>query len=279
MFHKVALIHKTNSVFLFKELQLSPKVIRIWFQHAREKKKRNLPIYTKPRGAPGRPSTNPNRRPSKRPLDMFDDDFDDFMSNDSNSLMGNDDSMITSSSAGFGYHHNKDIKNAFSTSNKSEVDKLNLTEFQKVYLENFYKNIALPDQDDINYLCEHINVTQTTLKEWFNIKNKSTKNFGAETESERVCAGILNDLIGQLNLSSMTSFLATAVGSSLACSYCGKGFQDKESLKEHEKMEAIEFEKEANKFKADGGRYNAGTNAVGDDMFGSQQHDSDELSR
>merc|ERR1711874_183474 len=31
---------------LSAELQLSPKVLRIWFQHARERKKKNLPITT-----------------------------------------------------------------------------------------------------------------------------------------------------------------------------------------------------------------------------------------
>ena len=223
-------------------MQLSPKVIRIWFQHAREKRKRNQPIYTKPRGAPGRPplTNRHNKRPARRPLDMFDDDFEDLMSNDSNSQMGgNDDSIITSSS-GAGFNNYNIIRNTSNTGNKADIDGLNLTEFQKVYLENFYKNIASPDQDDINYLCEHINVTQITLEEWFSIKNKSTKNFGGKTESESVCAGILNDLIGQLDLSSlMTSFIATAVGSTTLAAACG------------------------------------------DEMFGSlsQQHDSDELSR
>ena len=210
------------------------QVIRIWFQHAREKKKKNLPIYTKSRS--GKLVSHTPRKYKRRGVadDSFDaDDFEDFLVNE--------DSMHTNDPTSY--------RNEQNEANGIRIEDKKLTEFQKIYLENFYKNIREPDNDDINYLCEHINVTKDRLLNWFQMKNNKSCLLPkpapiAEKESVRICSEIINDLLNELGMTKSRGSMGVN-----SCPYCGKSFKDQESLKEHEKLEAIEFEKEASKFK------------------------------
>jgi len=199
---------------LSSELRLSPKVIRIWFQHAREKKKKNIPIYAR-LNKPSKVSNTRNRSKSPRPsgIKFEEESFDDIII------------------------ERQELK----SEEDKEENVVVLTEFQKIYLEDFYKNIQEPDDDDIDYLCEHINVTRNHVTKWFQEKNDEEREKQLNYNAQDVCISIMDGIIKKV--------VSQAKDSNFQCPYCGKGFKNHEELKEHEKLEAIEFEKEVSKFK------------------------------
>jgi hypothetical protein len=88
-----------------------------------------------------------------------------------------------------------------------------------------------------------------------------------------VCSALLGDLIAELNLDSVKREVDQ--GDSFNCPYCGKSFAEEKLLRAHERMEAIEFEKEAQKFKEPGKSLEDGEYITLDDVLGDQNEQRD----
>ena len=225
---------------LSAELMLSPKVIRIWFQHARERKKKNLPILPSSRGrGRGRgssrglfPSDRPRGRPrlGRPPKIRESSGFEDFYDLE-------DDSVSEDMSR-------KSIEDVKASLNVPTSNAKVFTEFQKVFLGDFYADIKNPDSDDLDYICEHVNATRLQIIKWFENRNKN--NPSNQSNAVKICSDILKEVIDSLQPQEVSS---VKLESSFSCPYCGISFPEEHLLKEHEKIEAIEFEKEALKFK------------------------------
>ena len=248
---------------LSAELMLSPKVIRIWFQHARERKKKNLPILPTisssktslssswsgrggrgggPAAVRGKPTSTgrPRGRPPKvKPLELDDGYFgmddDDSISNDAAARKPVFAAAGKTSSLG----HQKTT-----TGEPPLVVATKLTEFQKLFLEDFYAETTQPDSDALDYLGDRINTSRANIIKWFANRNQRQKEVGART----VCAALVEDLIADLDLVD-NNLVDSQPEESFNCPYCGRSFAEEKLLREHERIEAIEFEKEAQKFK------------------------------
>ena len=226
---------------LSAELLLSPKVIRIWFQHARERKKKNLPILPSSRGrGRGKGSIRggfthfmqSRGRPPKYPREQVDDPDYDF---------GEDDSMSSEATK------QSDAPQPGSTTLTSKENVF--TPFQKAFLDDFYANIKSPDGDDLDYLCEHINVSRTRISDWFEEQRKLSSG----SNSVNVCAAIIDQILSNISKDVGLTFVGPADSTeNFSCPYCGKSFPELSLLREHEKLEAIEFEREVQKLKTNG---------------------------
>lgn len=217
---------------LSAELQLAPKVLRIWFQHARERKKKNLPITSSARGKI-RGRGRGRGRPQKTALENEKIDLD----SDDEGLFNLDGDL------------EEDIPArplVFASKSRGSGIKSNLsgtafkwTEFQKVYLEDFYTEIQQPDADDMDYLCEHVDAPRQNISEWFDAKNKENEY---ENKDSVLCSkSIINELISNIEESKDFTFVPPV---DLSCQYCGMDFEDEYSLSVHEQIEAEEFEPE-----------------------------------
>ena len=227
---------------LSAELMLSPKVIRIWFQHARERKKKNLPILPSFRGrGRGRGSIRGSftsfirGRPTKYPreaIDFNNIDYDfgeDSTSSDATKQSdGSQGPLFQGSTTPINFTGNE------------------FTQFQKAFLEDFYADIRNPDGDDLDYLCEHINVSRAHILEWFEERNRSAPK--TSHDSIKLCVAIIDGILSSI----INDSEPTSSTEMFSCPYCGKSFPELHLLREHEKLEAIEFEKEAQKFKING---------------------------
>ena len=231
---------------LSAELVLSPKVLRIWFQHARERKKKNLPILPSSRGrGRGKGSIRggfthfmqSRGRPPKYPREQVDDMDYDFGEDDSMSSEATKQSDAPEASwAQPGSTPLTSKENAF-------------TPFQKAFLDDFYANIKSPDGDDLDYLCEHINVSRTRISDWFEEQRK----FSSESNSVNVCVAIIDQILSNISKDVGLTFVGPADSTeNFSCPYCGKSFPELSLLREHEKLEAIEFEREVQKLKTNG---------------------------
>ena len=134
-------------------------MIRIWFQHARERKKKNMPILPSGRGrgrGQGRGRGRGRGRIGRPPLsyrpprddreDLFDPDDDSDLIVASRSRIPGSSTFVPTSSG------------------SSSV----LTEFQKVFLADFYSTSRQqPSSEDLNYLTDHLNASRGTILAWF----------------------------------------------------------------------------------------------------------------
>lgn len=215
---------------LSAELQLSPKVLRIWFQHARERKKKNLPITSA--RARGKGRGRGRGRPPKPTFEYEKFDLD----SDDEGLFNLDGDLEDDIPA----------RPIVYASKSRGSGKANLsgaafkwTEFQKVYLQDFYSEIQEPDADDMDYLCEHVNAPRQNISEWFETRNKERdyENRDSVLHSKE----IISDLITNISESKNFTFVPPV---DLSCQYCGMNFEDEYSLSAHEQIEAEEFEPE-----------------------------------
>jgi len=217
---------------LSAELQLAPKVLRIWFQHARERKKKNLPITSSARGK-SKSRGRGRGRPQKVPLEYEKFDLD----SDDEGLFNLDGDLEEDIPARPLVFASKSRGNG----GKSKLTEATFewTEFQKVYLEDFYTEIQQPDADDMDYLCEHVNAPRQNISEWFEAKNKETEY---ENKDSVICSKeIVNELISNIEKLKDYAFVPPL---DLSCQYCGMDFEDEYSLSVHEQIEAEEFEPE-----------------------------------
>ena len=267
------------------ELMLSPKVIRIWFQHARERKKKNLPIQPLARGrgrgrgmvtsygrgglfspAAARAQGRPQRSGGSLEVDEYNDEDSTMSSDDFSRKLCEDNeaggTSSCSSSGGGGGGGAATATTAF-------------TDFQEAFLQDFYAGIKEPDPDDLDYICEHVSATRQHVLEWFERKARASSQV---VDAPKICSEILGEIVesltsvsgsraipsggqasspggqvsspGDLTSSSQVSSDTSRLDEAcFSCPYCGMTFTDEAELKEHEKLEAIEFEKEAMKFK------------------------------
>ena len=132
------------------------QVIRIWFQHARERKKKSQPHLAPTRGR-GRGRGRGRAVLVRSPVEQRDMIFDH--DDDSDLIVANRTRI-----------RNEPDMQDFSSNSLSEF----LTEFQKVFLENYYlDSTRLPGPEDLDYLTQHINASREAIHRWFQARHDS----------------------------------------------------------------------------------------------------------
>ena len=209
---------------LSSELLLSSELINNFFEEARDKKDISDQVLStsskgKNRGRPKKISLEQ----SKIYFDTDDEDLFDIedVENQTSSLPV----VFASKSRG---------------SIRSETGSdTNWTEYQRTFLEKFYEKIENPDEDDLDFLVNHVESSRQSVKEWISTKNKEKEY--QNKESVKTCKDLLNKIILEISMSKNFTFSPVI---ELACKYCGDKFIKEDELREHENIEAEEFEPE-----------------------------------
>ena len=110
---------------------------------------------------------------------------------------------------------------------------------QKTFLEKFYDKVEEPNDDDLDFLFEHLKTSRQDISDWF-IKKKKDKEY-EKKDSVVACKDLLSELILSISESKNFSFQPWL---EYSCKYCGDKFTNETELQEHESIEAEEFEPE-----------------------------------
>ena len=206
------------------ELSLSCQTVSRWFEEVRARKKIRHPL------APSGQRGKARGRPKKITIDTSSISFD----SDDEHLFDLDvlDTQTSSIPIVFA-SKSRGIAEA------KDGNLLSLSDHQRSRLETFHEKVETPDDDDMDFLADHLKISRQTVVSWFDSKRKEREY--EKKESVILCRELLADFVHEISKSRNFSFLPVP---EFSCKYCGEKFTDEQEFVEHENIEAEEFEPE-----------------------------------
>jgi len=102
-----------------------------------------------------------------------------------------------------------------------------------------YDKIEEPEESDIDFIVSHLSLPRQAVSDWFDLK-KREKEY-ENKDSVLACKELLGNLIYDISVSKSFSFKPVA---EFSCRFCGEEFICEDEWKDHESIEAEEFEPE-----------------------------------
>lgn len=207
------------------ELSLSPQTVTRWFEEARGRKKIIQPL------APAASRGRARGRPKKIIIDSskicFDSDDEDLFDLDVLDTQASSVPMVFAS------------KSRGTSEASRDGNMLSVSEHQRSRLEKFHETVVNPDDDDIDFLVEHLKISRQSVLNWFDCKRKEREY--EKKESVILCRELVGEFVHEISKSKNFSFLPIP---EFSCKYCGEKFTNEQDFTEHENIEAEEFEPE-----------------------------------
>ena len=202
------------------ELLLASDIINTFFEEARDRKEIEEELATpakgKNRGRPKKPTIENSKI-------FFDSDDEDLFEIDQD---GNQKANVV-----------------FASKSRGAKPDIGLEEYwnshQRDFMYKFYEKIEEPEEVDIDFIVSHLLLPRQAVTDWFDLK-KREKEY-ENKDSVLACKELLGNLIYDISVSKNFSFKPVA---EFSCRFCGEEFICEEEWKDHESIEAEEFEPE-----------------------------------
>ena len=202
------------------ELLLASDIIKTFFEEARERKEIEEELATTVKGR--------NRgRPKKPTIDnskiCFDSEDEDLFEIDQE---GNQKANVIFASKSRGAKTDIGLEEHWNS-------------HQRDFMYKFYDKIEDPEESDVDFIVSHLLLPRQAVTDWFDLK-KREKEY-ENKDSVLACKELLGNLIYEISVSKNFSFKPVA---EFSCRFCGEEFMCEDEWKDHESIEAEEFEPE-----------------------------------